>query len=133
MNYILFEDHQKSNLAPFTINHASFEIRCGAFTNIERVNRLMNVDDKLVLIVQPDFCPIMRERYPEIIVNPDKIPTGLCLNGATLWDSETFDKINPSQNYSNNGVLITMSLDEEIPLSEFSNKLKSSIQVTLDN
>ena len=47
MNYILFEDHQKNNLAPFTINHASFEIRCGAFTNIERVKRLMNGNDKL--------------------------------------------------------------------------------------
>ena len=92
MNYILFEDHQKSNLAPFTINHASFEIRCGAFTNIERVNRLMNEGDKLYLIVQPDYCPIIRERYPEFIVNPDIIPAGLCLNGATLWDSETLDK-----------------------------------------
>ena len=132
MNYILFEDPQKNNLAPFTINHASFEIRCGAFTNIERVNRLMNAGDKLYLIVQPDFCPIIRERYPEFIVNPDKIPVGLCLNGATLWDSETLDKINPSQNYSRDGVLISMSLDEETPLSEFSNRLKSSIQVTLD-
>ena len=77
MNYILFEDHQKNNLAPFTINHASFEIRCGAFTNIERVKRLMNESDKLYLIVQPEFCSIIRERYPESIVNPDIVPVGL--------------------------------------------------------
>ena len=132
MNYILFEDHQKNNLAPFTINHASFEIRCGAFTNIERVKRLMNEADKLYLIVQPEFCSIIRERYPEFIVNPDILPVGLCLNGATLWDSETLDKINPIQNYSRDGVLISMSLDEEIPLSEFSQRLQASIQVTLD-
>ncbi|MBC8311815.1 MAG: hypothetical protein H8E72_05880 [Candidatus Marinimicrobia bacterium] len=132
MNYILFEDHQKNNLAPFTINHASFEIRCGAFTNIERVKRLMDDGDKLYLIVQPDYCPIIRERYPEFIVNPDIIPAGLCLNGATLWDSQTLEKINPRQNYSRDGILIAMSLDEETPLSEFLDKLKASIQVTLD-
>jgi len=132
MNYILFEDHQKNNLAPFTINHASFEIRCGAFTNIERVKRLMNEEDKLYLIVQPDFCSIIRERYPEFIVNPDIIPAGLCLNGATLWDPTTLDKINPRQNYSHEGVLISMSLDEDTQLSEFPNRLQASIQVTLD-
>ena len=86
----------------------------------------------MLLYVPPDFCPIIRERYPEFIVNPDKIPAGLCLNGATLWDSETLDKINPSQNYSRDGILISMSLDEETPLAEFSNRIKSSIQVTLD-
>ena len=74
MNYILFEDQQKNNLAPFTINHASFEVRCGAFTNIERVKGLMNEGDKLYLIVHAEFCLIIRERYPEFIVNPDILP-----------------------------------------------------------
>ncbi|MBT5078072.1 MAG: hypothetical protein HN820_06215 [Candidatus Marinimicrobia bacterium] len=132
MNYILFEDYQKDNLAPFTINHASFEVRCGAFTNIERVKWLMNEDDKLSLIVQPELCAIIRERYPEYVVNPDIIPKGLYLNGATLWDRETLDKINPHQNYSRDGILIAMSLEDETPLSEFTNRVKSAIQVTLD-
>ena len=132
MNYILFEDYQKNNLAPFTINHASFEVRCGAFTNIERVKSLMHESDKLCLIVQPEFCAIIRERYPEYVVNPDIIPKGLCLNGATLWNRETLDKINPRQNYSRDGILIAMSLDDETPLSEFTNRVKSAIQVTLD-
>ena len=132
MNYILFEDQQKDNLAPFTINHASFEIRCGAFTNIERVKGLMNNDDKLYLIVQPELCLIIRDRYPDLIVNPDILPVGLCLNGATLWNSKTLDKMNFSHNYSHDGVLILMSLDKEISLSEFPQKLQSSIQVTLD-
>ena len=132
MNYILFEDYQKNNLAPFTINHASFEVRCGAFTNIERVKSLMHESDKLCLIVQPEFCAIIRERYPEYVVNPDIIQKGLCLNGATLWNRETLDKINPRQNYSHDGILIAMSLDDETPLSEFTNRVKSAIQVTLD-
>ena len=132
MNYILFEDYQKNNLAPFTINHASFEVRCGAFTNIERVKSLMDESDKLCLIVQPEFCAIIRERYPEYVVNPDIIQKGLCLNGATLWNRETLDKINPRQNYSRDGILIAMSLDDETPLSEFTNRVKSAIQVTLD-
>jgi UDP-N-acetylglucosamine diphosphorylase/glucosamine-1-phosphate N-acetyltransferase len=66
------------------------------------------------------------------VVNPDIIQKGLCLNGATLWNRETLDKINPRQNYSRDGILIAMSLDDETPLSEFTNRVKSAIQVTLD-
>ncbi len=132
MNYILFQDEYKNNLAPFTINHASFEVRCGAYTNIERIMHLMDVNDKLYLIVEPDFCSIIREKYPDSIVNPEVIPEGLCLNGATLWDSDIIEKMDYNHNYSSNGILISMYLDEEIAFLEFHQKLKLSVQVTLD-
>ena len=52
MNYILFEDSNTYNLRPFSLNHASFEMRCGIYTNIERVFNLLNPEDKLYLIVR---------------------------------------------------------------------------------
>ena len=37
MNYILFEDRFTPFLKPFTDLQASFEVRCGQYTNIERI------------------------------------------------------------------------------------------------
>ena len=99
MNYILFEDTFTDNLAPITINHASFEVRCGAFTNIERVENLMESTDKLFLIVRQSLSSLIKERFPNHIVNPDIIPSGLYLNGASIWDSKTIKKLNSESNF----------------------------------
>ena len=37
MNYIIFEDSKVFNLKPFSLNHASFEMRCGIYSNVERI------------------------------------------------------------------------------------------------
>ena len=132
MNYIIFEDHLFANLHPFTINHASFELRSGALTNIERIQSLTNENDKIYLIVRQDLCELTRERFPEFIVNPDIIPNGIHLNGATLWDTETIGKIEMGRHYSHQGYLIAMHAEKEIKLSEYTDHIKKSIQVTLD-
>ena len=81
MNIIIFEDNKTKFLNPFALNHASFELRCGAFTNIERYEFLNNVD-KIILIVRDELTPIIKERYPSYIINPDIISAGICINGT---------------------------------------------------
>ncbi len=132
MNYIIFEDYLFANLYPFTINHASFELRSGALTNFERIQFLTNENDKIYLIVRDDLCELTRERFPEFIVNPEIIPKGIHLNGATLWDVETIGKIELGRHYSHQGNLIAMHAEKEIQLSEYADYIKKSIQVTLD-
>ena len=41
MNIIIFEDHNSKLLYPFTINHAVFEMRVGAFSNITRIIKII--------------------------------------------------------------------------------------------
>ena len=41
----VFEDQNYKSLFPFSINRASFELRCGAFTNLERIQNLLDTDD----------------------------------------------------------------------------------------
>ena len=132
MNYIVFEDHSYKNLLPFTINHTSCELRCGAFTNIQRIQNLVTENDKIYIIVREELCDITRERFPEFVINPDIIPAGIHLNGATLWDSQTLSKIENSKHYSHNGNLISMYVDHEIKLEIYSNYVKRAIQVTVD-
>ena len=37
MNIIIFEDHNIQDLYPFSINHSSFELKCGIYSNLERI------------------------------------------------------------------------------------------------
>ena len=119
MNIIIFEDQETSNLEPLTINHASFEIRCGAFTNLERIYRLFPEDSKFYLINREELADITRERFREAIVNPLEIPPGLYLNGATLWNQENKSLIETGKSYSTNGILLAIDHLEVLRLNEF--------------
>ena len=132
MNYILFEDSKLDNLRPFSLNHASFEMRCGVYTNLQRVMRLMSPQDKLYLIVREEIAGVIRDRYPELIINPEIIPSGLMLNGSTIWNKTSIDNLELNKAYSSNGNIIAISREVSTDLDKLPDLLKQSIQVTLD-
>ena len=132
MNYIVFEDTQTSNLSPFSLNHASFEIRCGVFSNIERVIGCLEPNDKLYVIVRSEIESFIREKYPNIIVNPNIIQSGIMLNGATVWSKSIINNFEVNKSYSSNGSLIAIYRDTSTELSDFKKILSDSGQITLD-
>ena len=73
MIYTIFE-HSPESLFPFTINHAAFEVRWGAFSMIERIRNSIHEVDSIILIVRDDLKEMISERYPDCSVNPDTIP-----------------------------------------------------------
>ena len=132
MNYILFEDLKVDDLRPFSLNHTSFELRCGIYTNIQRVLNIIDPSDKLYLIVRPGLEDITRERYPNLIINPSIIPSGIMLNGATVWTKKLVESIEENKVYSSSGRVIAMNREVSTNLDDFYELLKESIQVTLD-
>ena len=132
MNYIVFEDLKSNNLKPFSLNHASFEMRCGMHRNIDRIIRLLCPEDKLYLIVRTELEEIIREKFTHAIINPKIIPPGLFLNGATIWRSDLIDQLEEYKSYSNNGSLIAINKNTSTDSIDFYKLLDSSIQVTLD-
>ena len=132
MNYILFEDSKVQNLSPFSLNHASFEMRCGLYSNIERVYRLMSPNDKLYLLVRSEIEDVIREKYSELIINPQIIPSGIMLNGATIWNQDLIKSIDIDKTYSSNGNLIAINRSISTQLNDFYQLLEDSIQITLD-
>ena len=84
MNIIIFEDKACNDLKPLTINHASFEVKTGLMSNLDRF-KLSFKKEKLFLVVRPEIEEIIRERYPTLSVNPDNIPSGYCINGKIVW------------------------------------------------
>ena len=49
MIYTIFE-HKPENFYPFSLNHAVFEIRSGAFSHLDRIQNSIGDKDKLILV-----------------------------------------------------------------------------------
>ena len=80
----VFEDSNYSSLFPLNINRGSCELRCGAFTNLERINSLLSTEDSIQLVVRDELTTLMKERYPNLTVNPEMVSQGIWLNGRGL-------------------------------------------------
>ena len=98
MNYIIFEDNNVKNLYPFTINHASFEIRVSHLTNFDRIKQSVKANDSIQIIVRPELEELVKMRYPDYDVNPNIISPGIFLNGAIVWDEHSILDYSNSDN-----------------------------------
>tara|TARA_Y100000588_G_scaffold384383_1_gene475546 strand:- start:577 stop:1539 length:963 start_codon:yes stop_codon:yes gene_type:complete len=75
-NIAIYEGDSYKKFYPFTINHATFEIRTGSITMLDDLCR--RIKGKLILVVRDSIKDLVTERYPDAAVNPDKIPDDFC-------------------------------------------------------
>lgn len=130
MNIIIFEDTLRESLKPFSINHSPIELRVGAFTNIERILNLFP-DSKFFLFVRDRICNTLKIKYPELIINPQIIPEGLCLNASAIYDIDDMDILKKYNNLSNQDRIISFYQKQNIPIEEFQNKINCSFSVSV--
>ena len=130
MNYIIFEDQVTHLLSPFSDFHASFEIRCGQFENIDRIISILDPTDSITLIVRKEIEEIISEKYNSLNVNPKNIMPGTWLNGATLWNENTLEKISDGKVYANEDILYGFSESNHIKLKEVKNLLVQKQEIT---
>ena len=117
MIYTIFE-HKPENFYPFSLNHAVFEIRSGAFSHLDRIQSSIGDKDKLILIVRDSIKDIISERYPDLIVNPDIIPPSIIIHLNTkICDIEGL-------------IGEAGEIKEEMSLADFRNKDWPSIKET---
>ena len=119
MIFTVFEDKNYTSLFPLNLNRTSFELRCGAFTNLERIENLLSPDDKVQLVVRDELVPLVQERFPNIAINPVFLSRGIWLNGAGLWTEKILKNLTSGKSYTKNGIVIAMYNNETIPLSDF--------------
>ncbi len=132
MNIIIFEDSNTNNLKPFSINHASFEIKCGLYSNLERIINNFNSDDSFYLIVRDELKDLVQERFPRCTVNPKNLPKGLYLNGAVIWNQELFNKIMAGSAFSSSGNLIAFKNDDSISIDNINDEIEKKSNITIE-
>ena len=132
MNIIIFEDNNIKNLQPFSINHASFELKCGVLSNLDRITSIFGKSENYFLIVRDEIKNLNQEKFPRYMVNPQKIPSGLYLNGSVIWNKENISKINSGYAFSNSGNLVSFLLNKDISFSEINQIISKTSKVTSD-
>ena len=114
MIYTIFEDKDYNSLYPLNINRLSCELRCGAFTNLERIINSIELNDTINIVCRDELAPIFREKYPKFNINPDIISGGIWLNGRALWNRKKISNLVLNRTYSNNGFVMGLSVQESI-------------------
>ncbi len=132
MNIIIFEDSNINNLKPFSINHASFELKCGIYSNLERIINSFGDNVNYYLIVRNELKEIIQEKFPRYTVNPEKIPEGLYINGAALWSKSHISKIKKGYAFSSSGNLISFVSSQDILYNDIYNVIDKTSKVTSD-
>jgi len=111
----VYENHEVLNLEPIVLTRPAFDLRCGAFTFLERIQKSFP-DAKIELIVRNELKPITEELYPGLTVNPTQVEEGLWILGNVLWTKEDIEKISKKnyQFYYNDGELTAAYLRKDI-------------------
>jgi len=111
----VYENHEVLNLEPIVLTRPAFDLRCGAFTFLERIQNSFP-DAEIELIVRPEMQMITEELYPELTVNPRQVDEGLWILGNVLWTKEDIELISKEsyQFYYNDGELTAAYLRKDI-------------------
>jgi UDP-N-acetylglucosamine diphosphorylase/glucosamine-1-phosphate N-acetyltransferase len=111
----VYENHEVLNLEPIVLTRPAFDLRCGAFTFLERIQKSFP-DSEIELIVRDELKTMTQELYPELTVNPKQVEEGLWILGNVLWLKDDIEKISKKDNqfYFNNGVLTAAYLRKDI-------------------
>jgi len=132
MNIIIFEDYNIKNLYPFSINHSSFELKCGIYSNLERIVNSVGGDVNYYLIVRDELKDLIQEKFPRYMVNPKEIPNGLYLNGAAIWNQDNISKVQNGYAFSSSGNLVSFISDTSIKYQDINNTINKTSKVTSD-
>ena len=123
-NITIFEDSHVNNLYPFTMNHSSFEIRCGALTNLERIKKIFNQTYSINIHIRKDLCKVIKQKFPEYNLVSEIIPSGFYLNGSVIFDKELINMIKELELlYTSNGTLVGMYLKKDKKISEITKSI----------
>ena len=127
MNIIIFEDQLISNLKPFSLNHASFEVKTGMLSNLDRF-KIAFSNDHLHFIVRNEIEDVLSDRYPDLSINPNEIPEGYCINGSIVWNDE-YNHLLDEGSSDNNLIFYNnhkdITVDNFFNLESFGSELKN--------
>ena len=132
MIYTVFENQQQQLLFPLNQIKASFELRCGAFTNLERIQKSIDINDEIHLFVRDELKGIIQKRNPDLKVNPQILSKGIWINGAAIWSKDSIKGISSSKTYTNKGEVVALHSKEEIPLDIALDFIKESSSVSIE-
>ena len=115
MKIIVFEDQNALNLEPISLTRPVFDIRFGAETFLERIQRLCP-DDDIGLWVRDELYGVTKEFHPDCTVNESRPENTLWLNACAIWGKKELGELKqtPSSQILKNEICLGANLSHEI-------------------
>ena len=132
MIFSVFEDLSYHSLYPLNQLRASFELRCGAFTNLERINNTLKPGDEIQLLVRNELQEVTKERYPEYNVNPPSLSPGIWLNGSCLWSEEIIQQISSGRSYTEGETILAIHCQKDVNKEKMFDYIKNVSSVSTE-
>ena len=89
MNIYVYENDETSNMSPLSSNRATFDIRIGSETFLDRIKRIFP-DDSISLFVRDELERVTKEKHSDLNVNPKEVDEGIWLLGNVIWNKSDF-------------------------------------------
>ena len=89
MNIYVYENDETSNMSPLSSNRATFDIRIGSETFLDRIKTIFS-DHSISLFVRDELEKVTKEKHPDLKVNPQEVDEGIWLLGNVIWDKRDF-------------------------------------------
>ncbi|HJL78346.1 MAG TPA: putative sugar nucleotidyl transferase [Candidatus Marinimicrobia bacterium] len=93
MKYYIYENKCAEDFEPLSLTRPAFDLRCGPFTFLERLFKLIPDSAEVSLIVRENLVNLAREMYPDLKVNPGDIEQGIWLLGNVFWREDDLKQI----------------------------------------
>ena len=106
MNIYVYEDDKTLDLSPLSSNRATFDIRIGSETFLDRIKKLFP-NHSISLFVREELEAVTKEKHSELKVNPKEIDEGMWLVGNVIWEKNDFMVLPDKETlfYNNNNLI----------------------------
>ena len=106
MNIYVYEDDKTLDLSPLSSNRATFDIRIGSETFLDRIKTLFP-NHSISLFVREELEAVTKEKHSELKVNPKEIDEGMWLLGNVVWEKNDFMILPDKETlfYNNNNLI----------------------------
>jgi len=106
MNIYVYEDDKTLDLSPLSSNRATFDIRIGSETFLDRIKKLFP-NHSISLFVREELEAVTKEKHSELKVNPKEIDEGMWLVGNVIWKKNDFIVLPDKETlfYNNNNLI----------------------------
>jgi len=106
MNIYVYEDDKTLDLSPLSSNRATFDIRIGSETFLDRIKKLFP-NHSISLFVREELEVVTKEKHSELKVNPKEIDEGMWLVANVIWEKNDFMVLPDKETlfYNNNNLI----------------------------
>ena len=106
MNIYVYEDDKTLDLSPLSSNRATFDIRIGSETFLDRIKTLFP-NHSISLFVREELEAVTKEKHSELKVNPKEIDEGMWLVANVIWEKNDFMVLPDKETlfYNNNNLI----------------------------